>query len=82
MSHLNKPIYTLPGNAEKLELLQKKNLEALKGGGDARIAAQHKKGKLTARERVDLLMDEGTFEEIDKFVMHPVIRRPMQRAVL
>jgi propionyl-CoA carboxylase beta chain len=70
MSHLNKPIYTLPGNAEKLELLQKKNVEALKGGGDARIAAQHKKGKLTARERVDLLLDEGTFEEIDKFVMH------------
>ncbi len=70
MSELNKPTYTLPGNAEKLELLQKKNLEALKGGGDARIVAQHKKGKLTARERVDLLMDEGTFEEIDKFVMH------------
>lgn len=43
MSELNKPIYTLPGNAEKLELLQKKNHEALKGGGDERIAAQHKK---------------------------------------
>jgi propionyl-CoA carboxylase beta chain len=70
MSELNKPTYTLPGNAEKLELLQKKNNEALKGGGEARIAAQHKKGKLTARERVDLLMDDGTFEEIDKFVMH------------
>lgn len=70
MTELNKPISILPGNAEKLELLQKKNAEALKGGGEARIASQHKKGKLTARERVDLLMDEGTFEEIDKFVMH------------
>lgn len=70
MTESNKPIYTLPGNAEKLELLQKKNAEALEGGGRARIASQHKKGKLTARERVNLLMDEGTFEEIDKFVMH------------
>lgn len=70
MKEVNKPIDPLPGRAEKLGLLQKKNTEALKGGGDARIAAQHKKGKLTARERVDLLLDEGTFEEIDKFVMH------------
>jgi len=54
----------------KTELLARKNEEALLGGGQARIDAQHKKGKLTARERVDLLMDEGSFEEIGKFVMH------------
>src|SRR6476646_6515894 len=54
----------------KVELLARKNEEALLGGGQARIDAQHKKGKLTARERVDLLMDEGSFEEIGKFVMH------------
>ncbi len=52
------------------EVLDKKNAEALLGGGEKRIDAQHKKGKLTARERVELLMDEGSFEEIGKFVTH------------
>jgi propionyl-CoA carboxylase beta chain len=51
--------------AEKLAVLEKKNAEALLGGGQ-----QHKKGKLTARERVELLLDSGSFEEIGKFVMH------------
>ncbi|WP_462230418.1 acyl-CoA carboxylase subunit beta [Ekhidna sp.] len=46
------------------------NQEALKGGGEDRIAKQHEKGKLTARERIDLLLDEGSFEEIGKFVTH------------
>src|SRR6476620_9265044 len=54
----------------KTEILDKKNAEALLGGGQDRIDAQHKKGKLTARERVALLMDENSFEEIGKFVMH------------
>jgi propionyl-CoA carboxylase beta chain len=54
----------------KVEILEQKNAEALQGGGPNRIAAQHKKGKLTARERVDLLLDAGSFEEIGKFVMH------------
>lgn len=70
MSRQDKPNYTLPGKEGKIELLKKKNAEALLGGGEKRIASQHKKGKLTARERVELLMDEGTFQEIDKFVMH------------
>lgn len=61
---------TLPDSVDKFELLRKKNAEAKRGGGEVRIAAQHKKGKLSARERVELLMDEGTFEEIDRFVMH------------
>lgn len=65
-----KGLYTLPDNKDKLVLLQKKNEEALQGGGERRIAAQHQKGKLTARERITLLLDEGTFQEIDKFVMH------------
>jgi propionyl-CoA carboxylase beta chain len=56
--------------AEKYAELQRKNEEALLGGGEKRIEAQHKKGKLTARERVMLLLDEGSFEEIGKFVMH------------
>ncbi|MBN3580753.1 acyl-CoA carboxylase subunit beta [Algoriphagus aestuarii] len=70
MNQSNKPNYTLPGIEGKLRLLNEKNNEALLGGGEKRIEAQHKKGKLTARERVDLLIDEGTFQEIDKFVMH------------
>ncbi|TVP50351.1 MAG: acyl-CoA carboxylase subunit beta [Mongoliibacter sp.] len=65
-----KGVYTLPSNEDKINLLKKKNDEALKGGGEKRIEAQHKKGKLTARERIHFLMDEGTFQEIDKFVMH------------
>ena len=55
---------------KKIERLQKKKAEALLGGGSVRIDQQHKKGKLTARERVQLLMDEGTFEEIGQLVMH------------
>ncbi len=55
---------------EKIELLEKKNAESLLGGGEARIESQHKKGKLTARERIELLVDPGSFEEIGKFVMH------------
>jgi propionyl-CoA carboxylase beta chain len=70
MSNQDKPNYNLPGKEGKIELLKQKNAEALLGGGEKRIASQHKKGKLTARERVELLLDEGTFQEIDKFVMH------------
>lgn len=54
----------------KAERLQKLREEALKGGGEVRIGKQHDKGKLTARERINLLVDKGTFEEIDKFVTH------------
>src|SRR6476659_6512001 len=54
----------------KTAILDKKNAEALLGGGQDRIDAQHKKGKLTARERVSLIKDENSFEEIGKFVMH------------
>jgi len=55
---------------EKIEHLQKLREQAKLGGGEKRIAAQHKKGKLTARERLELLLDEGSFEEIDMFVSH------------
>src|ERR1043165_1827548 len=54
----------------KFDELHRKNEEALTGGGVKRVEQQHAKGKLTARERVQLLMDEGTFEELGKFVMH------------
>ncbi|GAL87545.1 methylmalonyl-CoA carboxyltransferase [Sporocytophaga myxococcoides] len=55
---------------EKFELLEKKNQDAIKGGGKERNDAQHAKGKLTARERIGLLLDEGSFEETGKFVTH------------
>ncbi len=55
---------------DKIIQLDEKIAEAMLGGGEKRIAAQHKKGKLTARERITLLMDEGTFEEIGMLVTH------------
>lgn len=55
---------------EKAERLLNLRKEILKGGGEARIQRQHDKGKLTARERVDLLLDKDSFEEIDAFVTH------------
>jgi len=55
---------------DKLELLQQKRAEAEQGGGAERIAAQHQKGKMTARERLDVLLDTGSFVELDRFVTH------------
>lgn len=55
---------------ERKKELQRRYLEAEKGGGEARIERQHQAGKLTARERVALLLDEGTFQETDKLVVH------------
>jgi propionyl-CoA carboxylase beta chain len=53
-----------------LERLEDRRAEARLGGGEKRIAAQHARGKLTARERIDLLLDNGSFEEFDMFVQH------------
>ena len=50
--------------------LERRRAEARVGGGQRRIDAQHARGKLTARERLDLLLDEGSFEEFDMFVSH------------
>src|SRR5438067_3289207 len=55
---------------DKLSLLEKRRAESEQGGGDARLKAQHEKGKLSARERLDLLLDEGSFVELDRFVIH------------
>lgn len=56
--------------AEKLALLKAKRAQVLEMGGKDRVDKQHEKGKLTARERIDLLFDEGTFRELDTFVSH------------
>src|SRR6476469_3746301 len=50
--------------------LEKRRAAARLGGGQKRIDAQHSKGKLTARERLDILLDEGSFEEVDAYVEH------------
>jgi len=55
---------------EKLDLLQQKRAASEQGGGADRIATQHKKGKMTARERLDVLLDPGSFVELDRFVTH------------
>ena len=55
---------------DKIALLEEKEREAELGGGEERIKKQHEMGKLTARERIDLLLDKGTFVELDKFVVH------------
>ncbi|MGI9463128.1 MAG: carboxyl transferase domain-containing protein, partial [Aestuariivirgaceae bacterium] len=55
---------------EILNELEERRAVARLGGGERRIEAQHKRGKLTARERIDLLLDEDSFEEFDMFVEH------------
>ncbi|HEX9917531.1 MAG TPA: carboxyl transferase domain-containing protein, partial [Pyrinomonadaceae bacterium] len=54
----------------KLDRLRERERRAEEGGGQERIARQHAAGKLTARERIAFLLDEGTFEEFDKHVVH------------
>src|SRR5262249_42390242 len=62
-----------------LEELERRRAEARLGGGQARIEAQHKRGKLTARERIALLMDESSFEEFDMYVEHRCADFGMER---
>src|SRR5512147_2209462 len=58
------------GMKDILDRLEKRREEARLGGGKARIEAQHKRGKLSARERIELILDKGSFEEFDMFVEH------------
>lgn len=57
-------------NKDKIELLNSKIKEAILGGGHDKIEAQHKKGKLTARERIEILLDKGSFQELGMLVTH------------
>src|SRR5215212_4224463 len=54
----------------KLETLRERSVQAEQGGGVARVEKQHEAGKMTARERIEFLLDEGSFEEFDKLVVH------------
>ena len=56
-----------------IEQLEKKRAAARLGGGQKRIDAQHSKGRLTARERLDILLDEDSFEEYDMYVTHRAV---------
>src|ERR1700709_1257496 len=63
-----------------LDTLEERRAGAKLGGGEKRIAAQHARGKLTARERIDLLLDKGSFEEFDMFVEHRSVEFGMEKS--
>ena len=65
-----------------IDQLETRREEARGGGGEKRVAAQHAKGKLTARERIDLLLDEDSFEEFDMFVSHRCTDFGMEKQVI
>lgn len=64
---------------ERIEKLLETKEKIELGGGEKRIEKQHKSGKLTARERINLLFDEGSFIEIDKFVEHRCTNFDMEK---
>ena len=66
-------------HSKKIERLLNTNKTAAQGGGQDRISSQHDKGKLTARERIDLLLDEGSFTEIDALTTHHYHEFDMQK---
>ncbi len=70
---------TLPGATDPIEALKALNERALLGGGEERIEKQHAAGKLTARERIDLLLDPGSFVELDRLVTHRCIDFGMEK---
>lgn len=70
-----------PTMAERLEQLEEARRVVALGGGEAKIAKQHEKGKLTARERIDALLDEGTFRETGMFAKHRTTHFGMDKAV-
>lgn len=71
----------MSNNSEKIQELIDRRKSAMSGGGPKRIEAQHAKGKMTARERLDILLDEGSFEEFDMFVRHRCTNFGMEKNV-
>jgi len=69
-------------SSDRFEELRRRNREAEAGGGAERIQRQHRDGKLSARERIDLLVDPSTFEEFDKFVTHRCLDFGMERTLV
>jgi len=70
LAEKNRVTWESTGSAGRMEQLHRMSAEAESGGGPERREREHKAGKLSARERIHLLLDEGTFEELDKFVRH------------
>src|SRR5438132_1785894 len=68
------------GMKDILDRLEQHRARAREGGGKARVEAQHKRGKLTARERLELLLDKGSFEEFDMFVEHRAAEFGMEKS--
>ncbi len=66
---------------DKIKELMEKREKARLGGGEKRIEAQHNKGKFTARERIEMLLDEGSFEEFDMFVSHRTVDFGLEKQV-
>ena len=64
---------------ENIKELEKRKAAAKLGGGEERIKKQHAKGKLTARERLDILLDDGSFQELDMFVEHRAVAFAMDK---
>ena len=64
---------------ENIKELERKKAAAKLGGGEERIKKQHAKGKLTARERLEILLDEGSFQELDMFVEHRAVDFDMDK---
>jgi propionyl-CoA carboxylase beta chain len=67
---------------DRFDEVRLRHARALEGGGPERRERQHKEGKLSARERIDFLLDEGTFEELDKLVRHRCQNFGMQNSVI
>ena len=67
---------------ERIEIMKAKREKIMLGGGEARIAKQHAQGKMTARERIELFFDEGTFVELDQFVTHRCTNFGMEKKTL
>ena len=74
----HKPVSAAKPHQDRMTALRRIDAEAEAGGGRERREREHRAGKLTARERIDLLLDPGTFEELDKFVRHRCVDFGMQ----
>ena len=72
----------MSGESNRIEDLRRRKSKAQSGGGSARISAQHAKGKMTARERINLLLDEGSFMEVDSLVEHRCKDFDMDRNII
>ena len=76
------PFTFVKGNSDKIDELRRRKAKSQSGGGQKRISAQHAKGKMTARERIQELMDDGSFTEVDALVEHRCRDFDMDRNVI